>query len=287
MKNFIFINYDLIVDKIYYKDNYRYFFIGDNKIYIIECEYDEEYINNLFELSNYLYFQKVNVNTFLINNNKKCFSVKDKIKIILIKQNDLINIDLNYIKLFQNRKCFLKDYNIINEWTNEIDTIEKEIIEYNDEFLIIKKSLDYFIGLAENALELINEVKNDIISNNDSIGHLDIYDINNPFVFIKTNKMYDISNYIKYKFYKNEVNYDEIEFIINGNNIYENIFLFSCLLYPSDYFKYLKRILLNDLDEKILMKFVNNIEKYNILLQFCQNKMKNVKIVKLVNWINK
>ena len=272
MKNFIFLNYNIKVDKIYYKNNIKYFFVENEKIYIIENDYKEKYLEDLFKLTNDLFYQKINVNTFIINNNGKCYTKRNENKIVLLKENNIDSIDLNYLKKFQNKNNSLKNYDILHEWMNEVDILENEIVEYNNEFPLIRKSIDFFIGLAENAIELIDEYKIFINNNNDSIGHKINYElfknnnINNPFLFIKTNSMYDISNYLKYSLLTNNVNFYEIDTIIDNNNEYQNMFLFSCLLYPNIYFDMVKNILFGNISEDIINNVINKIDKYINLL---------------------
>ena len=192
MKNFIFLNYNIEVDKIY---NNKYFFINDEKIYIIETDKKEKDIDYLGILSNELFLHGIKVNTFIINNEKKYFTKKDNINIVLLRVNEYENdLDINDIIRFQNINTNLESTNIINKWTTIVDDLENELVDYNDEYPLIQNSIDYFIGMAENAISLLNNHKDKIV--NDSIGHINNYKefnkciLNNPFNFIKINKMF-------------------------------------------------------------------------------------------------
>jgi len=294
MKDFIYLNYNIYVEKIYSKDNKYFFFINDYKIYIKKIKKEEiSKIEKLVLLTNNLY-SKIKVNTFLLNNNNKYFTKHNEDFIVLIKVNNSENdFCLNDLIKFWDINLRIEKFNIIKEWMDEIDDIEKKLIEYNQEFPLIKKSINYYIGMAENALELLNNYKNQIEKYNDSIGHkisYRLFEDNNlydPFIFIKTNKMYDISNYIKFKFLKNNINYNEIEsFFINRDN-YENVFLFCNLLYPSVYFDLIKKIMLEKEKEVKLLSMIKLRKKYNKLLIFCKKIVKNDKNIKLINWIDK
>lgn len=291
MKNFILLNYNIKIDNIYYKNNEKYFFINEDKIYIMECKDDNSYLEKIFRITNDLYYQGIKVNTFIVNNKNKFFTNKDDKKIILIKDNSMSEISLNYIKKFQNKNISLEDYDVLDEWIKEVDMLEKEITEYNKEYPLIKDYLDFFIGLAENAIELLTNYKNIIKLNNNSIGHIINYkyflNLNDPFSFIKTNEMYDVSNYIKYMIITNRVDYNIIDNVIKNNNEYQNAFLFSCLLYPTIFFEYIKNILLNNLKEDSLNIVINRINRYLNILSYCQNNIKNVKDIEIINWFNK
>ena len=291
MKNYIFKYYGIKIDKIYEKNDRKYFFINNNKYYVIESNKDEMYINMLAELTNKLFINNILAYTFILNKENKYYSIRNKNKICILKVNELEN-DLLFKDLikFQMVMSNLPDYDIISEWENIIDTIEKEIIEYNKEFPLIRNSINYFIGLGENAIELLNTYNSDIKKNNDSIGHIvenGEFNLNNPFLFIKTNRMYDISNYIKYKFYNNKIDYSEIERILEMiNSDYERIFLFASLLYPSFYFDTLKEIINNKVPEKNIKKYIDKAKDYKNLLVYIQRIFKNVNEICLINWIS-
>ncbi len=293
MKNFIFLNYNIKVEKIYSNEE-KYFFINDTKIYIKEFKGNTSYLDTLVEITNKLYYSNIKVNTFLLNNEKKYYTKKDDEYIILLKVNSFENdVNINNILKFCNIKNDLPEYNILKEWKEEVDTIEKQLIEYNQEYPLIQNSINYFIGLAENAIALLSSYENEIIERSDSIGHKFGYKMYNlcklgdPFIFIKVNKMYDLSNFVKYNFYIKNIDYDEIDNIINklSTSEYEKVYFFASMLYPNIYFDLIKKILAGNEDEDKLNLFLNNIKNYNNMLINCQNMIKNVKIIKLISWL--
>lgn len=288
MKNFILLNYNIEVDKIY---SDKYFFVNDEKIYIIRTNKKDKEIDYLAALSNELFLNGIKVNTFIINNEKKYFTKKDNINIVLLRVNEYENdFNINDIIRFQNINSDLENVNIIDKWSKTIDDLENELVDYNEEYQLIQNSIDYFIGMGENAISLLNNHKDKIV--NDSIGHLINYKVfnkcilNNPFNFIKINKMYDIANYIKYKLLTNRVDYDEIDIIINNNSDIENIYLFSCMMFPNIYFDLVNNIIKENEAEETLNKIINIIKDHRILLINMQNSMKNVKDVKLITWLS-
>ena len=288
MKNFILLNYNIEVDKIY---SDKYFFVNDEKIYIIRTNKKDKEIDYLAALSNELFLNGIKVNTFIINNEKKYFTKKDNINIVLLRVNEYENdFNINDIIRFQNINSDLENVNIIDKWSKTIDDLENELVDYNEEYQLIQNSIDYFIGMGENAISLLNNHKDKIV--NDSIGHMINYKVfnkcilNNPFNFIKINKMYDIANYIKYKLLTNRIDYDEIDIIINNNSDIENIYLFSCMMFPNIYFDLVNNIIKENETEETLNKIINIIKDHRILLINMQNSMKNVKDVKLITWLS-
>ena len=289
MKNFIYLNYNIYVDKIYTDNKNKFFILNNEKIYILKVKNSIDQINKLYEISNDL--QRIKVDTFILNNERKCCTIHNKDIIVLLKENDYEDINLNELKKFWDINTSLEIFNVIDFWKDEINTIEKELIEYNKEFLNIQYSVDYFIGCAENAIQLLSTTNYKSINHN-SIGHtvdymfFKTYGLNNPFGFIKINRVYDLSNYIKYKFFINKINYDELDLILSFLSIDEKIFLFSCLLYPNIYFDLIKHILLNEEKEKKVLLFIKRIKSYKRLLQYIKNEIKDVKDISFINWLN-
>lgn len=293
MKNFIKKNYNLNPKKIYKKNNQYFFFSNSEKIYIIKTKKDKNELNKLFQLSNELYKYNVPVMTFILNNNGEYLCKKDSDSIILLKNNtinDNENITLDDIFKYNINTDIIKEYNIVSEWEKNIDDLENEMTEYNKEFPTIQNSLDYFIGLSENAIQLIKNIK--IINN--SLGHnlyLNEYNkdnYNNPLNIIKTNRMYDISKYLKYKFYFDVINYDELYYVIknNINDIDNLIFFFSAMLYQDDYFECVKNILNGISEEKELLIYIKNINKYEELLKYIKDNLHNIKYIEDITWLD-
>ena len=107
MKNFIFLNYNINIEKIYTDDEKKYFFINDTKIYIKKYGNDVKYLDTLVELTNQLYYNNLNVYTFLLNNENKYYTKKDNEYIILLKVNSFENdVNIDSLLKFQNIKIY-------------------------------------------------------------------------------------------------------------------------------------------------------------------------------------
>ena len=59
MKNFIFLNYGIKIDKIYEKDSKKYFFMNNTKYYIYENIKNEKYIDILFNVTNNMFYNNI------------------------------------------------------------------------------------------------------------------------------------------------------------------------------------------------------------------------------------
>lgn len=283
MRDFILLNYNLNVKKIY-KDC---FFANNEKIKIVKLKKNIDDLDYLFTLSNNLYYKNVLVDTFILNKDGNCYTKKNDEYIILMKINDIVDdvIELEYLKLFAQENN-LKYKNIVEEWKEKIDDLETKIGGFNNEYSIVQKTVNYYLGMAENAVSLLNETKN---INNNSIGfkvklvEFNKSTINNPFNFFKINKMYNIAIYIKNKIFKNMIDYNELEKIVKEiENKEDEIALFSYMLFPDYYID----IVNGEIKEEEIKKIIMYNKNYKKVLVFLKENMYKSNKLKLFVWLN-
>lgn len=283
MRDFILLNYNLNVKKIY-KDC---FFVNNEKIKIVRLKKNMDDLDYLFALSNNLYYKNILVDTFILNKDGICYTKKNDEYIILMKINDIVDdvIELEYLKLFE-QKNNLKYKNIVEEWKEKIDDLETKIGGFNNENSIVQKTVNYYLGMAENAVSLLNETKN---INNNSIGfkvklvEFNKTTINNPFNFFKINKMYNIAIYIKNKIFKNMIDYNELEKIVKEiENKEDEIALFSYMLFPDYYID----IVNEEIKEEEIKKIIMYNKNYKKVLVFLKENMYKSNKLKLFVWLN-
>lgn len=284
MKDFIFANYNFVVNKIF--DNY--FFVGDEKVLIEKYYGDIKVLDELYRVSNLLYFKNKHISTFLLNKENLIYTKKDNYYIILLKINDRESyISLNYLlnEFIDNK---LPELNLINKISDDIDSFEEKLQSFNSEFKLLQDSCNYFIGMSENAIELLNEysyVGNDIV-HNISFDSFNIESINNPLYLVKSNKLFDITNYIKYCFFKKVLDYDELYLIIKSlNSEYEECVFFSLMMFSNYYFDMANKIISKEYEEKKINLFINSIEMYRELLIYCKSNLKQCKTIQMINWL--
>ena len=283
MRDFILLNYNLNVKKIY-KDC---FFVNNEKIKIVKLKKNIDDLDYLFTLSNNLYYKNILVDTFILNKDGICYTKKNDEYIILMKINDIVDdvVELEYLKLFEQENN-LKYKNIVEEWKEKIDDLEAKIGGFNNEYSIVQKTVNYYLGMAENAVSLLNETKN---INNNSIGfkvklvEFNKTTINNPFNFFKINKMYNIAIYIKNKIFKNMIDYNELEKIVKEiENKEDEIALFSYMLFPDYYID----IVNEEIKEEEIKKIIMYNKNYKKVLVFLKENMYKSNKLKLFVWLN-
>lgn len=291
IKNQIETNYNIKINKIYVDGTKKYFFINDKKIYIkVIKNKDETNISELVKFTNELYVKNKHTQTFLMNDKGKYTIDYKNEKLALLMVNEAENIELNYNDILAGTinvtNELLKVYNIYEEWTKKVDSFERMIMEYNKEYPLIMKYANYYIGLAENAIQLL---ANTNYSNEDMnyLGHIieennySYINYSNPFNYIKTSKLYDQANYFKYKIYDNKIDYEELEQIKNNLKLEKDkkIFL-SLIIFPSEIIEKMISILLNEEKENDLEKYIKKIKDIEKIIKYIQENIINLECLK-------
>ena len=301
MKNEIEYYYDLIPENIHQQNN-SYKFSNKNKNYLLsECKIDSDEIYEKYEIQKYLKNIRIECNEIIHNNmsqlitkiyERKYILIELKIKTRIINMMDIlfiasININNENIKII-NRTNWKK------MWSKKNDYIEYQVRSNNNEY--IKESYQYYIGIVENCISMLENIKH--ITNNTVISHeridykMTTDDFYNPTNFILDNRMRDIGEYIKSYLYDDIDNSGKIKNILKKLFQTKNIskeelqMLYIRILYPGQYFDIYESLIENKQKEKELLNIINNsqrIEKnikeiYNILIK--KVNIQNVESIK-------
>ncbi len=291
MKNLLYYYYGISPMYIYNEEENYYFSI--NQIKYVFAPVVNKNINLLVDLSNFLYNKNIMVHTFIINKENNYIVNYNNINYALLRVNcnDSKKIKLKDIIEFNNILVNSNSRNYIELWSNEVDDIEEEIIDFNKEYELITDTINYYIGLCENAIEYYKDnVNNENVSV--SINHLNInynmtfLDFFNPLNFIIDYRVRDISEYIKSIFF-NTLDEERILNIINKLNINkdEASIIFSRLLYPNYYFKMYNEILNNKVKEEHLNKIIKLSKEYENLLNNIQQIFKKKYNLPIIDWL--
>lgn len=303
MKNVINYFYNLYPDKIYENNDIYYFYIDDIKFYFVRFERPLNELNSLVEVSNELYNRGIMVHTFTIttqNNFNVPFNESNYV-LIRINSDEREDLDLQDLIAFNNLIISDKSNNLytedwVNLWSFKIDTFEKQMIEFNKEYPILRDTFNYYIGLAENAisyaknafLSFPNEEQSKLYLNHRRINiPLNFGNLYNPLSFIFDYEIRDLAEYIKAKFLKNEFDWDEIEEILpklNLNNLKIHL-LYARLLYPSYYFDVFEKIIFGEKKEDEINDITRLSESYEEFLYDFYKFLKKYTFLPEIGWI--
>ena len=301
MKNVINYNYGFNIIELYNFDNMYYFNSDNNNYYFMIYSRNIEDIKFLLDLNVELKNRRVLTNDIVLNKFNSPITIVDNIPYILIREN-IINkqIDINDIFYIQNNtvniKCnkSLLRNNLILLWENKIDFYERKISDLNSKELIYN-SIDYYIGLGENAISYL--INNNAKINNYVLSHLRInilrgsLDFYNPINYVIDNRTRDFSEYIKDLFMIDKIDKTLLFTYLNYMNFTrdEYILLISRMLYPSYYFDLIDRIIFNNENEKILESIINRKEEYLDIIRNIYIHANNIRRINIpyIEWIIK
>ena len=182
--------------------------------------------------------------------------------------------------------AFITTYNK-SKFNNKHDLSENTWFKYP----YIYNTVDYYIGLGENAITYMKELNDNINSSSLSITHRRIgvnstmFDLYNPLNLIIDYKVRDVSEYLKNAFFNNVNVYsilDKLFKMCMFDRITLNL-LFCRLLFPSYYFDLYENILENDLNENLVINIIKKSASYEYFLSFL---IRNWSLYK-IEWLSK
>ena len=284
MKDLIEYYYNLVIDKLFIEDDKYHFILNNHDFYFVYFSRTKEDLEDILFVSNELKQKGINVHNIKLNINNSYLTKVDGIDYVLLEvfnKDEIIDIfsinnynkklSLNGIKsnLYRNNWAYL--------WSAKVDYIESQLneIQYDK---IIDNSIDYYIGLSENAIYYVNNVNSKysmssldkivlsrkrIISPNYSLNYF------NPLSFIFDLEVRDIAEYIKSTFFDNGDAYLDLESYLKSTKltIYSYNMLFARLLFPSYYFDIYEKVVNKDVSSEKLLKIINKANEYEIFLK--------------------
>lgn len=302
MKSALYYFYGINVNKIYETSDGYYFFYSDYKYYFLRYE-TKENLKYLYDISNKLYNENVMVHTFILTKDNDFVVFVDDITYVLLRVNsiekdemtieEMINFSFSLNKI-QNfiAPINLTPWNII--WAKKIDSIEKEIDNTIDEFPLIKESIDYYIGLGENAISYVKDSLDMTIEEptmgicHKRIKHniLSSY-IYNPLNFSIDYVLRDLSEYLKTTFFTGKLNWDYVETIFINNKFKEiDIKLFYArMIYPSYYFDVVENAFNGKEDENLIKSITIKSKEYENFLFDLYILLKKDYNIRCLDWI--
>lgn len=298
MENILSFYYDLYIDNVKKLDKNYYFKIKDNN-YVFQL-YDRaiEEINEIYEINNEL--NKMNYPSYkiiLTKFNSILVEYEDNLYILMIIPN-IKNRIINFFDILKFNIEINKEYKYIDKsnwnilWSKKIDYIEYQFYQIENKYKKISDSINYYIGLWENAISYYNEKNNFYNKKNLCIRRInvntDILTLLNPIEFVVDYKERLIGDYLKSYVMSEKYTNNQIENMLNKLQLNKEkaIILQSRILFPSYYFDIYENIIEKNQKEE---KIIEAEEKYkNIinLLYLIQEKYKHYNIP-IIYWIKK
>ena len=296
MKNAI--NYNLYPINLY-QNQKMYKFTVDNKDYFF-VPYKRD-INNLeliYKLHEILNQYNIYCHKIVLNiNNEISTNINNKSYVLL--ESKLINdepINLKNIFYYQIVTPNLHLENIISPrkwrdlWINKVDYFEYQVLSYKKKYPLVSITSSYYIGLAENAIQLLYnqpEINDYCISHHRILNDYTLFDLYNPLEFIIDKSTRDITEFFKIKFFNDELKFEDIFNYININlkNNEDAIFFLSRMIYPSYYFDLCEKIIYENINENELSIVLDRANNYEKFLKKIYHILSDTFIIPNIEWL--
>ena len=297
MNNAILFFYNINIQEIKRINNNYYFTYQQNNYVIYKYNRDISEINEIYELNIELLSKgligyeiipnKTNELIFLYENNYYVLMKIPNIKNKKITYEDILSF--NFIQN-QNKYKTIDKSNWNQNWSKKIDYIIYQFSQIKNKHKEIDSSIDYFIGIWENAISYYN----DTISNKNKkyVAHIriendmDLLEYLNPINFVIDYKERDIGEYLKTYVINNNYTENMIVTILKYTNQEGIVLLISRLLFPSYYFDLYENIIEGKTKEEEINVIVK--KHYNVLnlIKYIFKKYWDYNIP-YINWIKK
>lgn len=290
MKNILNYYYKLIVDDS--KINNGYFSYNNHLFCLYEYRRNINEIDALDYLNNIMISRNVYINKIIRNVFDRIITYHDNKSYVLIMINYEYqdNLNIMFVMAMPYKALdILKRNNWGRLWSLKIDYIEYQIGHLKNSFPLVNNSVNYYIGLAENAISYFNMLDLNGVPLYISHRRINKDNIYNPLELVIDYKARDIAEYIKYNFFYENMSIDEIKDYLNNFNL-ENIdyvLLYVRLIYPSFYFDLYEEIVNNGKDENELKRVIELSSLYEKLIFEIYNMIRKKVSILGVDWINK
>jgi len=265
MENIIYYYYNLIPEDIKNRYGGFLFYANDEKYLLTEVKQKPEEVLQIYDI-----LLRSNIGNYIIVNNKEGNQItkQDNTNYILYRVRCEDDDLLTRKELFNIKE---KGNNLwSNTWGDRIDYYEIQINEIGQEKNVILKSINYYIGLAENSIAIASKYEKDLNEDDYSLQHYrmnvpilrgEYYNPNNILLDINVR---DVAEYVKSSFFNTSKDVDDyIDYILSFDldNKKANL-LFARLLYPTYYFDLFDEVIFNEKEEDELIPIINEAHKY-------------------------
>lgn len=304
MKDTISFYYNIDIDTLEEKDGKYHFKYQNRDFFFVFFNRNLEELEDLLDCISEMQKKGIDVHGILINKDNSILTKINEYNYILFSVNncsetyDIFDIiDMNNKLTLNNYNSKLYRNNWENLWMQKVNYFEYQIRELGLDKQVIKNSFSYYIGLAENAISYVHNVKLKYPSQGTIVlSHRRIfypnYKLNylNPLSFIFDLEVRDIAEYLKAMFFSDDDESEVLEELksflkIKRLTIYEYNMLYARLLYPSYYFDIYEEVMNKERSEEDLLKIISKNENFEEFLKKAYLEITKYAILEKVEWI--
>lgn len=300
MKNVINYFYNLSPNNIHQNKEEYFFEVNNIKYMFQECSRSLEELYELYNLQYYLYNKEIYLHQMILNNNKDLVTTVNEKKYVLMRvfYDDNKKVTINDIEKISNIKI-IDNYNYIKRenwrelWMKKIDYLEYQIEQNKNKYYIFSNDIDYFIGLTENAIQLLEnrKMKDLYITHQRITSNMKVIELYNPLNIVLDNKIRDICEYYKDRLIKKkDIEIEIIKYLERNKNNEELFLFFVRFIYVTKYFDLFDKVLVNYEEVKVkseLLFVINEITTYEQLVKKIYKILYNRGILPEIEWLKK
>ena len=285
MKELLKEKYKIEIDDYYEYKGGIIFFLDGVRYYFVKHNYDDEFFNILIEMIQELKTKQVYLHEFILDKLGRVNADGYCLMKIIIFGDEITEKEMQRFYAIRNfNDEFYKQYvSLIELWYKKLDYLEYQVSELSNR-LIINNSFDFYLGITEEVLQYLNNFSDVSMKQYLSLAHrslssFNVIDFYNPLNIIIDIYTRDLGLYVK-----NNQDYDYLyQFMQNASHDYAYYYLYARLILPSDYFKILEDILLDNKQEKELSNYITKYLEYEEYIN-CIDEMFGFS---LFSWIKK
>lgn len=305
MENIINYYYNITIENIIKQNDNLYFSSNGNKYCFRIFSNNINLIKDIYNLNNYL-SAIILIDKIILNKDNEILTEYNNNLYILTLINNKTSIEsliysnkvlptisnLSNIKVPETKALERNNWEIL--WGNMIDYYEMQIGQNEKKYPLIRESLDYYIGMAENAISYLVNTKKEVKKENSDnmvLAHNNLnHSLFDPLNIIFDHKARDLAEYIKLSFFNNNKDiFKELDeyFFYNRYSLYGIRVLYARVLYPSYYFKLYDKILRGENEEKELTTIISRINEYEDYLYNLSLYLNKYYDIPSVDWLKK
>lgn len=300
MIDYINYYYDLYPVSINEIDDKYMFYINSEKYYFIIYDRNIEELDELVKLNKNMIENGSLVSEIISNKFDDVINNYNGKLYILIRVyvNDLKKVDVNDLIYMLNEKEVDTSYKNISRtnwaklWEDKVDYFEYQMGHIIKKYPILYNTIDYYIGISENAIFYLKNVVSNY-EGNVSLGvchkrigvNYTLFDLYNPLNLIIDYKVRDIAEYIKDAFF-NENDVNNILKVIYSNYYFDKLnlsLLLSRFLFPSYFYDKFEDIVYKGVNEGLIYE---TIKKSSSFEDFIDTYIKSCNL-QSISWITK
>lgn len=297
MNNAILFFYNINVQEIKkINDNYYFTYLSNNYV-IYSYKRDITEAESIYNLNLEMLSKGLIGYEIVLTQNREILFIHGETYYILMKFPNIKNRVITYEDVIsfyfptpKNKFLNLDKSNWGYNWSGKIDFIEYQFSQVKNKFPILENSIDYFVGIWENAISYFNDnvtfLEEKFVCHKRVDTKMDLLEFLNPLNFVIDYKERDKGEYLKSYVINNNYSSVQLKKLLQGSSKNNIILLISRILFPSYYFDLYEDIVLKEKNEEEIIKMIEKRKNINNLLKYIFENFSNYNIP-YIEWIKK